>query len=357
MNIIYCFYKRGDEGIGWSKDLISSSNDSYHFIPFNQEGYLDISEYWDAVKLDRLYQNKDPRLMRMYSDFEKLLEINSVQAMVVCDGPPFHPDYLMKLPIYRVLYSHDDPESTYQRNIPYLHAYHHVFYVSPAYNEDMDMDEKMKSCGMTNRNFIPNGVLGFDFDETISEEALFGIERDIDILFIGAFSWNKIDILVKMKKEFGKRFQWSGYVRPKHNLYLTAKYFYPFWIKPVTFSERLLLHQRAKIVVNMHNGYSVPNFGNQRLFYGPANGCMLITDGIKHIDFLYKDGEDVVGYSNVNDLINKCHYYIEHPEERNQIARNGFRRVLKEYKFTDITRRSGEIIEKGIMNVGWVSKS
>jgi len=356
MNIVYCFYKRGDEGIGWSEDIISSSNDRYRFIPFNQEGYLDVTEYWDAVKLDRLYQKKDLRLMRLYSDFEKLLKKTAVQAIVVCDGPPFHPDYIMKLPIYRVLYSHDDPESTYQRNIPYLHAYHHVFYVSPAYTEDMDMAAKMKSCGMLNSNFVPNGVLGFDYDEAMTEETLFHMKRDIDILFIGAFHWNKMKILAKMKKEFGNHFQWYGYVKMKHNLYMTAKYCYPFWVKPVTFKERLSLHQRAKIVVNIHNGYTVTNFGNQRLFYGPANGCMLITDGIDHIKYLFNDGEEIIGYRDADDLISKCHYYLDHLTECEQIAREGYRRVIKDYKFTDITRRSGELIERGMRNIGWVSK-
>jgi hypothetical protein len=60
MNIVYCFHKVGDEGIGWSNDIIEASNENYRFIPFNQEGYLDITEYWDAIKPCHLAFRKLP---------------------------------------------------------------------------------------------------------------------------------------------------------------------------------------------------------------------------------------------------------------------------------------------------------
>ena len=353
MNIIYCFFKRGEEGIGWARDIIAASDENYRFIPFNQEGYIDIYEYWDSVKLDRLYQKKDPGLRQLYNDFENLIINHDAKAVVVCDAPPFHPDYLLKLPIYRVLFSHDDPEATYQRNIPYLHAYHHVFYVSPAYTEDMDMADKMKSCGMINSDFLPNGVLSIDYAEGLTEKNLFGKNRNIDILFIGAFYRNKMEIIVKMKKEFGERFKWYGYSKPKYNLYMTMKYKMPLWIRPVNFDKRILLHQKAKIALNIHNGYTVPNFGNQRLFYGPANGCMLLTDGKKHVDYLFEDGTEVVSYENVDELIDKCHYYIGNMEEREKIARRGYNRVINDYKFTNIVRNSGQLIECGMEKIGW----
>jgi spore maturation protein CgeB len=353
MNIVYCFCKKGEEGKGWARDITAASDAMHRFVPFNQDGYLDLYTYWDAVQLDRLYQKRDVRLMRLYADFEQLVRTTNASAMVVCDAPPFHPDYLAKLPIYRVLYSHDDPESTYQRNIPYLHAYHHVFYVSPAYTKDLDMGKKMHSCGMVNSDLVPNGVLGFDYDETLDEKAVFEKTRDVDILFIGAFSWKKIDLLAGLKKAFGRRVLLRGYVRPKHNLYLTVRYWYPFWITPVSFRERLSLHQRAKIVVNAHNGYSVPNLGNQRLFYGPANGCMLLTDGHTHLHYYYKAGEEAVAYRGVDELITKCRYYLEHPEEREKIARAGYNRVIREYRFPEITRRSAELIREGMGALRW----
>ena len=291
--------------------------------------------------------------MKMYSEFNKFVQDNNIEAMVVGDAPAFHPDYLRHLDIYKVLYSHDDPESSYQRNIPYLHAYHHVMYVSPAYTNDMDMPEKMASCGMVNNNFVPNGVKLFEYDQHISENELINLPRDIDVLYIGAFHWQKIELLVHLKKYFGKRFQLFGYFKAKHNLYMTARYRYPFFVRPVTFQQRVKLMERAKIGINIHNGYTVPNLGNERLYQLPANGVMEICDGIKHLGNLFEVGQEIVGYTDADDLVSKIKYYLDHEEERLEIALKGRRRVLRDYLFSDMLRSIGSFVLQGMDRIGW----
>jgi glycosyltransferase involved in cell wall biosynthesis len=354
LKIIYAFWKKGEEGAGW-RDEISAASDSKHtFIPFNQEKYLDLRQYWDSVKLDQLYQERNPSLMRMYTDFEKVLAEHGAQALVVCDAPPFHPDYLRKLSrLYKVLHSKDDPESTYQRNIPYLHAYQHVFYVTPAYTPDMDMVEKMQYCGMVNADFVPMCAMNFDFEPDRNEEDLIHQDRDIDILYVGAFHWRKIPLLVQVKKVFGRRFQWYGYLRFKHNAYLNLKYRLGCWVRPVNFAERRSLHQRAKIGINVHNGYAVPNVGNQRLYYLGANGVMQLSDGMNHLNQIFQVGKEIIGYESADDLIAKIHYYLEHEDERIEVARQGYRRVMRDYRFGHIMRDSAALIEKGMARLGW----
>lgn len=353
MKIICCFFKKGEEGKGWTSDIHASSNEEFTFIPFNIDGYLDIRELLDSVSLDRLYRKRHPGLLRLYTDFESLVKQHAAGAVIVYDAPPFHPDYLRSLPLYRVLYSHDDPESTYLRNIPYLHAYHHVMYVTPAYTSELSMEDKMRECGMVNVDFVPNGALSFDYFPDACEDEVFGGARDIDILFIGAFHWAKIDRLVAMKKHFGERFRWNGFLGMKHNLYLTARNMYPFWVRPVTFSERRSLLRRAKICINIHNGYDVPNVGNQRMFYAPANGALLVTDGVQLLDRFFRVGEEVVGYSTTNQLLERVLYFLDHEDERIAIARRGYHRVIAQYRFVDITRRIGALVRKGMNNIGW----
>jgi|ERR1700693_59756 len=353
MKVIYSFYKIGEEGEGWAKDITSASDNEHTFIPFNQVGYLDANRYLNAVQLDRLYQRKDPNLMRMYTDFELLIRKYGADAIVVCDAPPYHPDFLRKIPIYKVLYSHDDPESSYMRNIPYLHAYQHVFYVTPAYTEDMNMAEKMKYCQMINSDLIPSGTFDFDFDPQEDEKSLFERERDIDVLFIGGLYRQKRDLLFKFKKAFGKRFVWYGRGKLSHNLFFCMKYRYPFLVRPVSFKRRVLLHQRAKIGINVHNGYTIPNIGNQRLFYVPANGAMLISDGEEFLSQFYKLGEEAVGYKSSEDLIEKVKFYLQHDKEREHIARRGYRRVMRDYRIKDILSRSANLIINGMARIGW----
>ena len=66
------------------------------------------------------------------------------------------------------------------RNIPYQHAYDHLFYLNPDYSQDMNMEEKMRYCGMTNLNWIPLGVFDEDFDSIKSERDVIEQERDIN---------------------------------------------------------------------------------------------------------------------------------------------------------------------------------
>jgi spore maturation protein CgeB len=352
MKVVYSFYKRGEEGEGWARDIRDASNDRFTFIPFNQVGYLGCEQYLTAPQLDRLYCTKHPSLMRLCADFERLVKDEGVDAVVVCDAPPFHPDFLRELPIYKVLYSHDDPESTYARNIPYLHVYNHVFYVTPAYTDAMDMAEKMKDCGMINADLVPNGTLSFDYDPKQTKESLFRKKRDIDILFVGAFYRPKVEVMARLKKTFGERFQWYGYAALKHNLYMTVRYRTPFHVRPVSFAERVVLHQRARIGINAHNGYTVPNLGNQRLFYVPANGAMLLTDGARHFSQFYGPNE-AVPYQGLDDMIRKIRYYLDHEDERLAIAQAGHDRVMRDYRFVDVTRRAGGLIERGMSRVGW----
>ena len=43
------------------------------------------------------------------------------------------------------------------------------------------------------------------------------------------------------------------------------------------------------------------------------------------------DGEDLVMYSSMEDLVEKVAYYLEHDEEREQIAGNGYEKLKKNH--------------------------
>jgi spore maturation protein CgeB len=60
-------------------------------------------------------------------------------------------------------------------------------------------------------------------------------------------------------------------------------------------------------------------------------------------DFLehFVPNEDFVFFESEEDLINKCNYYLEHEEERNRIALNGYNKVKK---FHNYETRLNEII-------------
>jgi spore maturation protein CgeB len=349
LKIIYSFNKKGYEGQCWEQEIKASSTEEITFIPFNHQYYLDPGLYANATDLDILYQQRDPRLLRLYSDIQLCIVENNADAIIVANCPPYHPDFLKKLNLYKALYSADDPGATYAINIPYLHAYDHVFFVCPSYSADMDMPEKMKYAGAMNADWLPISV--FDFECLPFEPK----ERDIDIIYIGGFWVQKITTLVKLKKAFGSRLKIFGYFRIKHNLYLNICFGFKSWIKSVSFQERVQLYQRAKIGINMH--WNEFGLGNQRLYHLPANGVMQICDCPDYLNQVFDVGIEVVSYKSVDDLIDKIKYYLAHEIEREKIALAGYKRAMRDYRFSKITQEAGRLMKSGIIRKKIIEKS
>ena len=131
------------------------------------------------------------------------------------------------------------------------------------------------------------------------------------------------------------------------NVFFNLKYGFPAWVTPLPFPDYVPLYQRAKIGINVHNrgDYTV---GGYRLFDLPANGVMQISDGEQYLEKFFSVGEEVVSYRDVNELIDKVKYYLDHDEERENIALNGFRRVRKDYRIADLLMKAGDNIKKGM---------
>lgn len=352
MKIVYSFNKTGYEAQCWEREITAASSERYQFIPFNHGDYLDPAHYIDAFALDQRYHARHPGLQRLYSAFDKCLADSGADAFLVTNAPPYHPDYLKTIPgVYKVLYSGDDPGSTYLRNIPYLHAYQHVMFAAPGYSADMDLEEKMRYCGMVNADWLPIAVFDFEHEAGKDEDSVFEHERDIDVIYVGGFFRQKLPLLARLKKQFGNRLRMHGFFRIKHNLYYNIRFGFPGWMSPVSFEQRVRLYRRAKIGFNLHwNEYGL---GNQRLYHLPANGVMQICDCPDLLGRIYQPGTEVIGYKSGDDLIEKMNYYLEHEEERLRIARGGYRHVMRDYRFATVTRHAGELIEAGMRRIGW----
>jgi len=347
MNIVYSFNKKGFEANYWQEEIAAASGNSFTYIPFNHDPYLESQSYIRAQLLDNLYYEKHPGLMRLHKDFEAVVRDNNATAVIVDNCPPYHPDYLRKLPIYKVLRIADGPISAYDRDFAYLHAYDHILYHSPAYSEEMGMAEKLLYCGAKKFDFWPLALFDAAHDKTKDEKTILSNERDIDIIFIGAFHLGKMPFLAKVKNALGRRCKMYGLCNLKRNIYFNLKYSFPGWIRPVPFEMFVPLYQRSKIGFNLHNrgDYTV---GSYRLFDLPGNGVMQISDGGQCLEHFFSVGEEVVSYRNTDELIDKVQYYLAHDEERERIALNGFRRVRNDYKIADLLIKAGDLIKGGM---------
>lgn len=66
-----------------------------------------------------------------------------------------------------------------------------------------------------------------------------------------------------------------------------------------------------------------------------GNGGFLLTNYQPEIAENFVDGEEVVMYHSIEDAVAKCYYYLEHEEERKQIAKNGFDKVREKFGYED----------------------
>ncbi len=347
MRIIYSFNNRGFEANYWQREIAAASGERYQFIPFNHDTYLDSNLYVRAQLLDNLYFHRHPGLLRMYADLARLIRDEEANALLVDNCFPYHPDFLKKIQIYKVLRTSDGPLVAYDRDFAYLHAYDHILYHSPAYSRDMGMEEKLRYCGAKRTDFWPLGSFDALCDASKTEKDIIVGKRDIDVIFIGALHVNKIPLLAAAKKALGRRFRIHGLTSLKKNVYFNLKYGFPGWVTPLPFTQYVPLYQRAKIGINVHNrgDYTI---GSYRLFDLPANGVMQISDGGEYLEQFFAVGEEVVSYRDASELIDKVRYYLSHDEERERIALNGFKRVRKDYKISELLWKAGDLIKRGM---------
>ena len=68
-----------------------------------------------------------------------------------------------------------------------------------------------------------------------------------------------------------------------------------------------------------------------RVFDVLACGGFLMTNYQQEIAEMFRDGQDLVMYNNMEDLEEKTAYYLAHEKERMQIARNGYEAIRKHH--------------------------
>jgi hypothetical protein len=351
MKVVVSFNKDGYEARCWEHEIRAVSGAKLSLIPFNHSRFMAPGAYEDSVALDRAYQSRDSRLLAMYAALRQVLAETGADVLFVTNAPPYHPDFLRTVPVYRVLYSTDDPGATYMRTIPYLHAYHHVMHCAIGYSRDMNLGEKLSYCGSANVDWLPLGVMDYECTPELSEENLFARRRDIDVLYVGKWWRQKADLLFRLKRALGKLLQIFGNFGTRHNLYTNARYLTGSWVRTVSFPERVKLYQRAKIGINLHwNEYGL---GNQRLYHLPANGAMQISDCGPFLDNVFRVGSEIESYEKFDDLVDKIRYYLTHDSEREAMARSAYRRTMSEYRFATLMQRAAELIENGMDRQNW----
>lgn len=102
---------------------------------------------------------------------------------------------------------------------------------------------------------------------------------------------------------------------------------------------------KSQMTINRHIDVAKNYANNMRLYEATGSGTMLLTDHKDNLDEIFKVGKEVVNYYSADDLIEKIRYYSSHPRERNQIAKAGQKRTLKDHNFKVRMREAINIIK------------
>ncbi len=279
------------------------------------------AEAFSWRELDRRWRWGERRLLQLYERFERAMSDRDV--MINSTGANLHPEFVSRLPIFRVFQCFDDPENSYNLSRPAAAAYD-LCLVGNAAEVD-----SYRAWGVRCAEWMPLGVQPEAYDPTLTEMDILEGRRDIDLLFIGDRTAapsrrERLDLLANALPHgayFGRGWP-AGHLPP----------------------SQLLAHlKRAKIGPNLHLSTGPVNY---RTYYLPANGVMMLCDNKHHLSRIYEHGTEAVGFDSVRECIDLARYYLEHDRERREIAVAGFRRARRDYTELPVFRRLVDTVER-----------
>lgn len=105
---------------------------------------------------------------------------------------------------------------------------------------------------------------------------------------------------------------------------------------------------QSKISINRHIDVAENYANNMRLYEATGVGTMLLTDSKKNLGELFRVGKEIVDYNNEDDLTDKIKYFLEHEKEREDIAKAGQKRTLKEHTYSERMKELIRILSKHV---------
>lgn len=224
--------------------------------------------------------------------------------------------------------------------------------------------KKYKSIGCTNIIHHQPGV------DLHTYRKIEGVEKDIDVSFIGLWS-NPRDRLITYLKKYGivvfvRGLGWREGTLPQDELvsvinrskivlslnttafYVGWRPFARFFFRRANFGEEGLPIKLdiLNFFDNVRMWWAKRNLQvKSRHFEVPACGTLEMTQDADDMKDYYKLGEEIVVYKDEQDLVDKIRYYLAHDDEREAIARRGYERTIKDHsterRFEDIFRMMG----------------
>lgn len=128
--------------------------------------------------------------------------------------------------------------------------------------------------------------------------------------------------------------------------------FYPQrCLPPVYGLEMFAALAASRVTFNLHANATGASIGNIRMFEATGMGACLLTDSGPNVRELFEPDKEIVTYANMDECVEKLTYLLEHPEVRNEVARAGQRRTLKDHTVQKRVENMDALIRKRLAKI------
>ncbi len=220
--------------------------------------------------------------------------------------------------------------------------------ISPAYDyfftNDPETVQVHKESGCPQARFLSFGCLP-DLHKKIQLSQEEYEKYGSDVCFAGTVSEGRIKVLEALSdfnlKVWSPRIVYSFQQKSRikiSKLPFSSPLYSKCTDRAVWDEELVKAYNASKIVLNIHSPQTVPIM---RDFEVTGCGAFLITDYARSLETMFKPGEEIICYKNIEELKNMVKFYLSHPREREEIARRGYLRANQDYTYS---RRMEELV-------------
>jgi len=218
-------------------------------------------------------------------------------------------------------YSPDNMVERHNQSLHFIESlpYYDYFVTTKSYTV-----ERMKEMGVPNVIFVNNAyesTFHHPYDITQQEKARLGGA----IGFIGAWEQERCDSILYLAKNGVPVRIWGG----------------GEWLKYKDKYPTLRIEQEGLFSEDYNKALSAfdislcflrkmnKDLQTTRTMEIPACGSMLMAERTKEHQQLFEEDKEAVFFSSNEELLEKCKYYLSHPQERTKIAEAGHRRCIE----------------------------
>lgn len=198
-------------------------------------------------------------------------------------------------------------------------------------------------------------VMGYNFlEETVTEEIIEELKAADSHFYHAEDSLVETDRFIAAHSYLGIQAAEEERIRTLNTL---AKYFsvHLYTRSDVSKLQGVQVHGGVKTLTEMPKIFSLSKINLNmtikpiqsglplRIFDIMGCGGFCMTNFQAELPEFFQIGTEIEAYGSLDELVDKCSYYLTHEEERKQIARNGYEKVKKSHKYID---RMIEMINK-----------